>query len=175
MNWLRENKYAAILLTIVRLYVGWQWLTAGWGKITAAKPFDASGFVKGAIAKPIMESGSNELVYSNYVSFLKNFALPNIKIFNLIVPWGEFLVGLGLIIGCLTTAAALFGIMMNFSYLFAGSISINPWMALLGFIILAAGVNAGKLGVDYVLAPKLRSLFSQRLQKTRGRMKESAR
>ena len=34
---------------VIRLYVGYQWLTAGWGKIVNG--FDASGFLKGAIAK----------------------------------------------------------------------------------------------------------------------------
>jgi thiosulfate dehydrogenase [quinone] large subunit len=174
MKWLRENKYAAMLLTLIRLYLGWRWLTAGWGKISAATPFDASGFVKGAIAKPIMENGTDNLVYPNYVAFLKNFALPNIKIFNLLVPWGEFLIGMGLILGCLTAAAAFFGIMLNFIYLFAGSLSSNPWMVLLGFIIIVAGSNAGKIGIDYVLIPNLRSLFKQNAHATRGKLKESA-
>ncbi len=72
MNWLRENKYAAILLTLVRLYVGWKWLTAGWGKLTASKAFDASGFLQGAIAKPVLDGATKELVYPNYVAFLQD-------------------------------------------------------------------------------------------------------
>lgn len=165
MNWLRENKYAAILLTLVRLYVGWKWLTAGWGKLTASKAFDASGFLQGAIAKPVLDGATKELVYPNYVAFLQHFALPNIKMFNLIVPWGEFLVGIGLILGCLTTAAAFFSLLMNFMYILAGSVSSNPWLILLGFIVVVAGANAGKFGIDYVALPRMRSLFKSRVMK----------
>ena len=58
-------------------------------------------------------------VYSWYGSFLESFALPNIDLFNTIVPLGEFLVGLGLILGCLTTTAIFFGLVMNFSFFLA--------------------------------------------------------
>jgi thiosulfate dehydrogenase [quinone] large subunit len=166
MKWIRENKYGAILLMLIRLYAGWKWMTSGLGKLTASKAFDASGFIKGAIAKPVMDSTTNELIYPNYVAFLKHFALPNIQKFNLIVPLGEFLVGVGLILGCLTTVAAFFGVLMNFMYMFAGSVSSNPLMALLGFIILAAGANAGKFGVDYVALSRLRELFTQMFHNT---------
>jgi thiosulfate dehydrogenase [quinone] large subunit len=64
------------------------------------------------------------------------------------------LVGIGLIIGCLTTAAVFFGLVMNFMYMFAGALSSNPWMVLLGGIILLTGSNAGKFGLDYVVVPK---------------------
>lgn len=168
MKWVRENKYAAVLLMFVRLYVGWKWLTAGWGKLTANQAFDAGGFIQGAIAKPIVDPATKEMIYPNYVAFLQGFALPNIKLFNLIVPWGEFLVGAGLILGCLTAAAAFFGLLMNFMYIFAGVVSLNPWMILIGFIILSAGANAGRIGADYLTLPHLNRLFKQRFAKITG-------
>lgn len=155
MKWLRGNRYAAMMLTIIRLYVGWEWMTAGWHKIAGAKPFDAAGYLKGAIAKPVLESGTTDMVYANYVAFLKSFALPNVGVFNVMVPWGELLVGLGLILGALTTTAIFFGLLMNFMYMFAGTVSSNPWLMLLGFFIIAAGANAGKFGVDHLLLPYL--------------------
>ncbi|WP_261303024.1 DoxX family membrane protein [Paenibacillus andongensis] len=161
MKWLRGNRYAAMILTIIRLYVGWQWMTAGWHKIAGAKPFDAAGYLKGAIAKPVLESGTTDMVYANYVAFLKSFALPNVGIFNTIVPWGELLVGLGLILGALTTTAIFFGLLMNFMYMFAGTVSSNPWLVLLGFFIIAAGANAGKFGVDHLILPYLHKWFDK--------------
>ncbi|NBD27879.1 DoxX family membrane protein [Paenibacillus sp. T1] len=155
MKWLRENRYAAVLLTLVRFYVGWEWLTAGWHKINGGKAFDAAGFVQGAIAKPVLDSKSHEAVYPHFVAFLKHVALPNVKLFNVIVPWGELLVGAGLLLGALTTTAVLFGLLMNFMYMFAGTVSTNPWLILLGFIIVAAGANAGKFGVDHYILPYL--------------------
>ncbi|NQX67339.1 Crp/Fnr family transcriptional regulator [Paenibacillus ferrarius] len=161
MKWLRENNYAAILLTIIRLYVGWEWMIAGWHKITGDKAFDATGFLKGAIAKPVLEAGTTDMVYGNYVAFLKNFALPHVGWFNVLVPWGELLVGIGLLIGALTTTAIFFGVLMNVMYMFAGTVSTNPWLMLLGFIILAAGANAGKYGVDHVILPYLHKWFDK--------------
>lgn len=165
MKWLRGNRYAAMMLTIIRLYVGWEWMTAGWHKIAGAKPFDATGYLKGAIAKPVLESGTTDMVYANYVAFLKSFALPNVGVFNVMVPWGELLVGLGLILGALTTTAIFFGLLMNFMYMFAGTVSSNPWLILLGFFIIAAGANAGKFGVDHLILPYLHKWFDKLIER----------
>lgn len=154
-KWLRENNIAATILTVIRLYWGYAFLTAGIGKFTEG--FDASGFLKGAIANPVATHG--EVVYGWYVSFLKGFALPNVDLFNIIVPTGEVLIGLGLILGCLTTAAAFFGMVMNFSFMLAGTVSHNPTDILMGVFIVAAGYNAGKFGLDRFVAPYLRKLF----------------
>ncbi|MDP4103486.1 MAG: DoxX family protein, partial [Bacillota bacterium] len=133
-----------------RIYLGYTWLTAGFHKLTGG--FDASGFLKGVIANPV-KGPDGSAVYGTYLAFLKDFALPNAHIFNTIIPVGEFLVGLGLILGCLTTAAMFFGLVMNFSYLMAGAISTNPIDILLGIIILFAGYNAGKFGLDNWVKP----------------------
>jgi thiosulfate dehydrogenase (quinone) large subunit len=152
-QFLRENKVSAILLTVIRVYLGYEWLMAGLHKITGG--FDASGFLKGATANPV-KGPDGSVVYSTYVSFLEHFALPNAHIFNVLVPWGEFLVGLGLILGCLTTAATFFALVMNFSYLMAGTVSSNPLDILLGVFIIAAGFNAGRIGLDRWVIPYIR-------------------
>ncbi len=159
MNWIREHVWAAIVLTLARLYVGWKWLQAGWHKLFGEQPFDATGYLKNAVAHPVIDKGTNEAIYPTYTAFIEHFALPNVKLFNFIIPWGEFLVGLGLILGCLTTAAAFFGLFMNFMFLFAGTVSTNPWLVLLGMIVLIGGANAGKFGVDRYLLPLLRKRF----------------
>ena len=163
-HFLRENKISAAILTIIRLYLGYAWFTAGLGKIQSGA-FDASGFLKGAIAKPVTGPDGN-MVYSWYVNFLESFALPNIDIFNFIVPWGETLIGLGLMLGCLTTAAMFFGLVMNFSFFLAGTVSHNPTDIFLGFIILTAGYNAGRYGLDRWVVPFIR--------KTTGKEKAKA-
>ncbi|WP_042460109.1 DoxX family membrane protein [Neobacillus dielmonensis] len=149
-KFLRENKYAAIILTILRLYLGYSWFTAGLGKLTGG--FDASGFLKGAIANPV-KGPEGDVVFGWYVSFLKGVALPNVHVFNTIVPWGETLIGLGLLLGCLTTAAMFFGLFMNFAFFLAGTVSHNPRDIFLGFIILTAGYNAGRIGLDRWVIP----------------------
>jgi thiosulfate dehydrogenase [quinone] large subunit len=159
MKWLRDNVYAAGLLFLVRVYLGWQWLTSGWGKLTGDKPFSAEGFIKRIVDNPVQSH--DEAVYPTYNAFIEGFALPNAKLFSIMVAWGEFLVGLGLVLGCLTTGAVFFGLIMNFMFMFGGTVSSNPWMILLGFIILAAGANAGKFGADYYALPYLRKLFAK--------------
>ncbi|MFB5195183.1 DoxX family membrane protein [Neobacillus sp. KR4-4] len=150
-TFLRENKIAAAILTVLRLYLGYSWFTAGFGKLTGGG-FDASGFLKGAIANPV-KGPDGAVVFGWYVDFLKHFALPNVDVFNVIVPWGETLIGLGLILGCLTTTAMFFGLVMNFSFFLAGTVSHNPRDIFLGFIILTAGYNAGRIGLDRWVVP----------------------
>lgn len=148
-TFLRENNIVAAILTAVRIYLGWHWLTAGWSKLTNG--FDASGFLTFASANPVMSG--EKVVYPTYVKFIESFALPNAEIFNVVIPWGEFLVGLGLILGCLTTYAAFFGMVMNFAFLLAGTISSNPFDILLAIFIVVAGYNAGKFGLDRFVMP----------------------
>jgi thiosulfate dehydrogenase [quinone] large subunit len=88
--------------------------------------------------------------------------MPNIELFNFIVPLGEFLVGLGLILGCLTTAAVFFGLVMNFSFFLAGTVSHNPTDIFLGGIILFAGYNAGRYGLDRYVVPFMRKTFNKK-------------
>ncbi|MBU9710189.1 Crp/Fnr family transcriptional regulator, partial [Bacillus tamaricis] len=70
-------------------------------------------------------------------------------------------------LGVLTTAAAFFGIMMNFAFMFAGTISSNPWMLLLTVFILAAGYNAGRIGGDRWVMPYIKeTVFKGKFSKT---------
>ncbi|MBU9722623.1 MULTISPECIES: DoxX family membrane protein [Bacillaceae] len=158
MDFLRNNKIAAGALTILRVYLGWTWMTLGWGKVTGG--FSAEGYLHGVVA--------NEAVagqYPTYHAFIENFAVPNAGVFSYMVAWGELLVGLGLLFGVLTTAAAFFGIMMNFAFIFAGTISSNPWMVLLTIFILAAGYNAGKFGGDRWVMPYLKATIANKFTK----------
>ncbi|MBZ5488434.1 DoxX family protein [Halomonas aquamarina] len=145
----RKNKYAAFVWLVLRLYLGVTWLTLGIGKLTGG--FDAQGFLSNAVANPVMREGS--MVYPNYVAFLENVALPYADVINVVVPWGEVLVGLGLIAGVLTSYAAFFAIVMNMSFLMAGTVSTNPWMIALTFFLLVAGANAGRFGGDRWVLP----------------------
>ena len=159
VKWLRENVIASGILAVLRIYLGYSWLTAGLHKLTGG--FDAAGYLKGAVANPV-KGPDGSLVYGWYVSFLKGFALPNVDIFNTVVPLGEFLVGLGLILGCLTTAAMFFGLLMNFSFFLAGTVSHIPTDLFIGAIILFAGFNAGKFGLDRWVVPFIRKTVFKR-------------
>ncbi|WNF35866.1 DoxX family membrane protein [Bacillaceae bacterium IKA-2] len=159
MNFLRTNVYAAGILTFLRVYLGWSWLTAGWSKVTG-DPFNAGGYLNGVVNNESVIEG-----YPRYHTFIENFALPNAELFSFLIAWGELLVGLGLILGVLTTAAVFFGVVMNFSFMFAGTVSSNPWMLLISMFILAAGANAGKFGGDRWVLPYLKQLVTKKSNK----------
>lgn len=62
-------------------------------------------------------------------------------------------VGLGLLFGALTGIAAFFGVLMNMSFLLAGSASTNPLLFTLGIGLILAWKVAGYYGLDRYLLP----------------------
>ena len=150
----------APLWMIMRLYLGYEWLIAGWGKLTdpagawvgATAGTAISGFLKGALAKT---AGAHPDVSGWYGTFLQQVALPNAVVFSYLVTFGEILVGVALILGLLTGFAAFFGGFMNASYLFAGTVSTNPVLLLLAILIVLAWRVAGYWGLDRWALPLL--------------------
>jgi len=156
MNFIRNNKGFAGLLAIIRIYVGYQWVTAGLGKVIGG--FDASGFMQGAIAQA---GGENPAVQGWWATFLETVALPNAGLFSFMVAWGEVLVGIALILGIFTNFAALMGITMNFAFLLSGTVSTNAQMVILTIFLIVAGYNAGRYGLDRWVIPFLRQRMTR--------------
>jgi len=154
---LRNNTAVAGVLTIIRLYLGYFWLTSGIGKITGG--FEVNGFLQGAIGKA---TGDHTAVQTWWATFLEQVALPNHELFSTLVMWGEVLVGIGLILGLFTNLAALGGITMNFSFLLSGTTSTNPQMVILTIFLLVAGANAGRYGLDRWVMPYVRKQYKSR-------------
>jgi thiosulfate dehydrogenase [quinone] large subunit len=69
------------------------------------------------------------------------------------VSAGEFLVGLGLIVGLFTGIAAFFGGLMNANYLLAGTVSVNPLFFILATWLVLAWRIAGYYGLDRWVLP----------------------
>lgn len=157
-HFLFADPRASILWLVVRVWVGYQWLEAGIGKVTNPKGVwvgenagaALGGFVKGALEKA---TGEHPAVQGWYADFLSNFVLPNAAPMSYVVAYGEVAVGLGLILGILTGIAAFFGIVMNTNFLLAGTVSINPILAVPSIFLLLAWRNAGWYGVDRFLLP----------------------
>lgn len=161
MNWLRHNFVASILLTIARVWLGYQWIMDGYGKLTTKGGFSAQGLIMGAIKHPIMTPDGKGQIYPWYTDMLKMFTNSgkDTSVFNFLVSWGEFLVGLGLIVGLLTLPAAFFAAVMNYSFMLAGVVSVSPLYLLIEFFIMAAGFNAGKIGLDRWVTPWFRKVL----------------
>ncbi len=171
-RFLFADRRVAWFWTIVRFYVGWQWLVAGvekmtghnielghWGDApTAAWVFTANsgaaikGFAQFALKGT---TGPHPSVQGWYADFLKTWVIPHAGFWAYLVTFGEVAVGLGLIAGCLTGIAAFFGVTMNFNYLLAGTVSTNPILGFLGILLILAWRVAGYYGVDRYLLPLL--------------------
>jgi thiosulfate dehydrogenase [quinone] large subunit len=164
INFLRENQIISYLFLVLRLIIGWKWITAGWKKVTGE--FDATGFLNGAAEKAL---GERPAVQGWWADFLNDFAIPNVGLFNILVPWGELLVGVGLILGTFTSFASLMALVMNFAYLFSGTVSSNPNLIIAEVLILVGGSNAGKIGLDMWLIPYLK----MHIQKIHGKSRRS--
>jgi thiosulfate dehydrogenase (quinone) large subunit len=153
----------AWLWLIVRLYVGWQWLAAGWGKLgnpawTGENAGAAiTGFVTGALEQT---GGAHPDVQPWYAWFLQNLVLPNAATWGYLVAWGEVLVGIALILGILTGIAAFFGSFMNLNYLLAGTVSTNPILFSLAILLVLAWKTAGWWGLDRWVLPALGTPWS---------------
>mgnify|MGYP002508103873 CR=1 FL=1 len=162
-RWLFSNTTSAWIWLLLRLYLGYSWLMAGIGKVKSdAWTGDNAGvalegFMGGALSK--VEAGD---VAGWYATFLENFVLPNAVPFSYMVAWGEVLVGIGLIVGCLTGIAAFFGATMNMSFLLAGTVSTNPIMFMIALLLVLAWKNAGWYGVDRWILPKLGTPWSEK-------------
>ncbi|WP_265111763.1 DoxX family protein [Halosolutus halophilus] len=101
-----NGSWASYWLVFLRLLTGWWFFSSGLGKIIEhGLLYDAEGWLlfgtEGTIVYPITEW----------------FATNAVIVPNLMVPWGEFAIGLGLILGCLTRLAAANGaLLMGFFY-----------------------------------------------------------
>lgn len=153
MKFIRNNKVMAGILAFLRIYIGYQWLTSGYGKIVGGE-FDAAGFIQGAIAN---STGEGATVQAWWGTFLETMALPNAGLFTGMVMWGELLVGIALILGIFTNFSALMGITMNFAFLFSGTVSTNAQMVIITVFLMVAGYNAGRYGLDRWVLPFLKS------------------
>jgi thiosulfate dehydrogenase [quinone] large subunit len=152
-----EVRWAWIWI-IPRLYAGWVWLQAGWEKLhdpawTGAKAGTAiSGFVNHALS---LTGGEHPAVQGWYGWFLQHAVLPAPHVWSYMVSWGEFLVGIALILGLFTGIAAFFGSFMNMNYLLAGSVSTNPILLIIAVLLVLAWKTAGWWGLDRWLLPAL--------------------
>lgn len=148
----------SVFWLMARLYVGWEWFTAGWDKIHSAAWVGAKagmavqGFLQGALGKT---SGAHPDVSGWYAYFIEHFAIHHTVLFSYLVAYGEVAVGLGLLLGAFTGIAAFFGVFMNLNYLFAGTVSTNPILLLIQLFLILAWRNAGWYGLDRFLLPLL--------------------
>jgi thiosulfate dehydrogenase (quinone) large subunit len=147
----------AVLWLVVRVYVGYQWLTSGIGKATNPAWIMTGEALKGywirAVAIP--EAPARPLItFDWYRVFLQSMLDSNSHVwFAKLLVVGEILVGIALILGIFTAIAAFFGGFMNWNFMMAGTASTNPVLILLSILLILAWRNAGHWGLDRFVLP----------------------
>lgn len=142
----------------LRVYLGYEWIMAGWGKVTSPvwtgdqAGVALQGFVKGALAKT---GGPHPDVASWYGAFLDGFVSQNAALFSHVIAWGEVAVGAALILGIFTGISAFFGAFMNMNFMLAGTVSANPIMFIGQLVVILAWRTAGWIGLDRWVLPML--------------------
>jgi thiosulfate dehydrogenase [quinone] large subunit len=163
VHFLFHSSSSAVLWLGIRLYLGFEWLSAGYHKLDnpAWRNGDAlRGYWERAVAVPTeeqAEQGARALItYDGWREFLQ-YMLDNewYTWFNWVIMLGETAVGLGLIVGALTGVAAFFGAVLNVSFLLSGTTSSNPVMLILAIFVIMGWRVAGYIGLDRILLPML--------------------
>jgi thiosulfate dehydrogenase [quinone] large subunit len=151
----------AWLWLIVCLYIGYNWLTSGWGKISNPGWVQTGEALKGfwerAVAIPDAPARP-PIAFDWYRTFLQSLLdSGSYTWFAKLVVAGEILIGLALILGMFTGIAAIFGGFMNWNFMMAGSASTNPVLFFLAVLLVLAWKTAGWWGLDRWLLPLLGS------------------
>ena len=156
------DKDWSVAYLAARLFVGWEFIYAGWSKATTswysgAGGAEVKGFLGGAVAQ---SHASAKVPFPNVSHWFawtaNNVFMSHSHMISYLVVTAELCIGIGLILGLFLRLSALFGVLMNALFLLSGSLSagLNPEMVILGMAILfgvAPGLYA--LSLDrYLLA-----------------------
>jgi len=164
-DWLFRSKAASVLWLLARLWLGYEWLNAGyqklWGSEKSAFWYGGGAGVKGFSTAGIAGSatGKGGASYGWWAGFLHNFVIPNSSWIAKLVTLSELAIGVLLILGLFTGAAAFAGIGLNLIYMFSGSAGVNPAYAIVSLFLILAWRNAGYFGLDRFALPAVRNLF----------------
>jgi thiosulfate dehydrogenase [quinone] large subunit len=156
-KFLFANTRMAWFWLIIRLYLGYEWISASLHKMTPEWLNGGAalkGFWTNAIKIP--ETGKPPIAFDWYRSFIAFMLDSGAYIwFAKVIAFGELLIGIGLIVGAFVGIAAFFGALLNWNFIMAGAASTNAVLFTLAILLMLAWKIAGYYGVDYYLLPLL--------------------
>jgi DoxX. len=171
--WLLSSPAAAWIWLVARVWLGYQWLHAGFEKITGTEggfwtwhfAYTSDSWLRSskglqgfaAYAASNAGKGPNSSVnFGWYASFLRWLGNPGpAAIFSKVIALGEAAIGIAMIIGLFVGVAAFFGAMLNFSFGLAGVAGVNPLFLVIEVLLILAWRNAGYYGLDRYALPML--------------------
>ncbi len=155
----------SLLWAVVRIWVGVEFLQASLEKIGSSvwtgtqAGVAVRGFL-GYASSPQATGGPHPEVLRPYAWVSTHLLISHAATLSYLVTAGEFIVGVTLILGLGTRAAALGGAGLNLVYMLSGSAGLNVPMFTIELSILLVGVSAGQIGLDRVVLLRTPSLHS---------------
>ncbi|WP_323703260.1 DoxX family protein [Mammaliicoccus sp. Dog046] len=119
-----------IICLLIRVISGYYIFMQGYEKLTG-------GFSLKGLTQVI---ANNQDTPDWYKMFFENVIAPNTTLWEWVIPLGELMIGIALVIGFLEYYAALFGIFIMVNNLLADMIFTYP-IQLVGFIIIALNIR----------------------------------
>ena len=172
-KWLFMSRGAAWIWLVARVYLGYEWLHAGFEKVTGtdggfwtwhfafndASWLKSSEGLQGFLGYAVTGAGQgphSAVNYGWYASFLNWMAHPGpASFFSKLISLGEMAVGIALIIGLFVGIAAFFAGLLTVSFGLAGVAGVNPVFFLVEVLLILAWRNAGYYGLDRYVLPAL--------------------
>jgi len=158
-RFVRRGRDAAPLFLGMRLFLGWEWLESGLRKYHDPRWIETGEALRSywerasAIPKPPAKPPITYPLYRSVIEFMLDHGWE--AWFKYVIIFGEILIAIGLLLGALTAIAAFCGMLLNFSFLYAGSVSSNPTFIMLGLLIIIGWRVSGWWGLDRLLLPWL--------------------
>jgi hypothetical protein len=131
---MRTPRLQTLFVSFVQAAIGFEWIKAGWEKITDPAYLSSMTGTLGAFAKD---------PFGWYKSFLTGVGIPNAHAFGVLAEWGELLVGLALMV-----AAALY--LIRLPAMISGSVRSIALVSLVVAVFMSANYwfAAGYLSVS---------------------------
>lgn len=153
-RFLFSDKRSSWIWLVLRVWLGIQWIEASLHKISdpawVTTGAALKGFWTGAVKIP--ETGKPSIAFDWYRDFLNALLQSgSYTWFGKLVAYGEFLIGVALIVGAFVGVAAFFGAFMNWNFIMAGAASSNGLLLVLAVILIMAWKVAGYVGADFFL------------------------
>jgi thiosulfate dehydrogenase [quinone] large subunit len=154
-----STTWAPLIWLVIRLYLAYQWISAGIEKLEnpawTQTGLALKGFWTAATALP-KGNAHPAVAFSWYREFLSYMLNSGSYVwFAKLVVAGEILVGIALLLGLFTGIAAFLGGFMNWNFMMAGSASTNPMLFVLSVLLILAWKTAGWWGLDRFILPIL--------------------
>ena len=158
-----DTRLAALWL-VVRVLLGWGWVSAALGKLGDPAWMQTGDALKGFWTKAveIPATGKPLITFDWYRNFIQGMLDSGSYVwFAKLVAIGELVVGLAMILGLFVGVAAFVGAFLNWNYIMAGSASSNGLFGLGAILLILAWKTAGYYGLDRWILPRIGMTWQQ--------------